>query len=193
MDFRIGTADDATTLALVMDAAGRRIPSYFWSQYADDGQSFFEFGREKIRSDTEGKSYYKNWHVAEKNSNFVGAFFGFIVDNPYPEIDYEDEPEWWIPFKELEMLASGTWLLQVISILPEHRGKNYAKDLLLKAEQVALEHSAKKITLQVEQVNNIARKAYLANGYQEVARREFIPFPFSNDSGDLILMEKTLS
>ena len=193
MDFRIGTADDATTLALVMDAAGRRIPSYFWSQYADDGQSFFEFGREKIRSDTEGKSYYKNWHVAEKNSNFVGAFFGFIVDNPYPEIDYEDEPEWWIPFKELEMLASGTWLLQVISILPEHRGKNYAKDLLLKAEQVALEHSAKKITLQVEQVNNVARKAYHANGYQEVARREFIPFPFSNDSGDLILMEKTLS
>ncbi len=193
MDFRIGTADDATTLALVMDAAGRRLPSYFWSQYAADGQSFFEFGREKIRSDTEGKSYYKNWHVAEKNSNFVGAFFGFIVDNPYPEIDYEDEPEWWIPFKELEMLASGTWLLQVISILPEHRGKNYAKDLLLKAEQVALEHSAKKITLQVEQVNNIAMKAYLANGYQEVGRREFIPFPFSNDSGDLILMEKTLS
>ena len=193
MDFRIGTADDATTLALVMDAAGRRLPSYFWSQYAADGQSFFEFGREKIRSDTEGKSYYKNWHVAEKNSNFVGAFFGFVVDNPYPEIDYEDEPEWWIPFKELEMLASGTWLLQVISILPEHRGKNYAKDLLLKAEQVALEHSAKKITLQVEQVNNIAMKAYLANGYQEVGRREFIPFPFSNDSGDLILMEKTLS
>lgn len=193
MDFRIGTADDATTLALVMDAAGRRLPSYFWSQYAADGQSFFEFGREKIRSDTEGKSYYKNWHVAEKNSKFVGAFFGFIVDNPYPEIDYEDEPEWWIPFKELEMLASGTWLLQVISILPEHRGKNYAKDLLLKAEQVALEHSAKKITLQVEQVNNIAMKAYLANGYQEVGRREFIPFPFSNDSGDLILMEKTLS
>ena len=53
MDFRIGTADDATTFALIFDAAGRRIPSYFWSQYAADGQSFFEFGREKIRTDTE--------------------------------------------------------------------------------------------------------------------------------------------
>jgi ribosomal protein S18 acetylase RimI-like enzyme len=193
MDFRIGTADDATTFALIFDAAGRRIPSYFWSQYAADGQSFFEFGREKIRTDTGGKAYYKNWYVAEKNSNFVGAFFGFIVDNPYPEIDYEDEPEWWIPFKELEMLASGTWLLQVISILPEHRGKNYAKDLLMKAEDVAREHGAKKITLQVEEVNNIAMKAYLANGYQEVDRRELIPFPFSNDSGDIILLEKTLT
>ena len=94
MDFRIGKADDATTLALLFDAAGRRIPCYFWSQYAEDGQSFFEFGREKIRTDTEGKSYYKNWYVAEKNSNFLGAFFGFIVDNPYPEIDYEEEPKW---------------------------------------------------------------------------------------------------
>ena len=192
MDFRIGIADDATTLALVMDAAGRRLPSYFWSQYAADGQSFFEFGREKIRSDTEAKSYYKNWHVAEKNSNFVGAFFGFIVDNPYPEIDYEDEPEWWIPFKELEMLASGTWLLQVLSILPEHRGKKYAKDLLMKAEDVAREYGAKKITLQVEEINTLAMKTYLKNGYQEVDRRELIPFPFSNDTGDIVLMEKSI-
>ena len=192
MDFRIGKADDATTLALLFDAAGRRIPCYFWSQYAEDGQSFFEFGREKIRTDTEGKSYYKNWYVAEKNSNFIGAFFGFIVDNPYPEIDYEEEPKWWIPFKELEMLASGTWLLQVISILPEHRGKNYAKDLLMKAEDVAREYGAKKITLQVEEINTLAMKTYLKNGYQEVDRRELIPFPFSNDTGDIVLMEKTI-
>ena len=192
MDFRIGKADDATTLALLFDAAGRRIPCYFWSQYAEDGQSFFEFGREKIRTDTEGKSYYKNWYVAEKNSNFLGAFFGFIVDNPYPEIDYEEEPKWWIPFKELEMLASGTWLLQVISILPEHRGKNYAKDLLMKAEDVAREYGAKKITLQVEEINTLAMKTYLKNGYQEVDRRELIPFPFSNDTGDIVLMEKSV-
>ena len=192
MDFRIGKADDATTLALLFDAAGRRIPCYFWSQYAEDGQSFFEFGREKIRTDTEGKSYYKNWYVAEKNSNFLGAFFGFIVDNPYPEIDYEEEPKWWIPFKELEMLASGTWLLQVISILPEHRGKNYAKDLLMKAEDVAREYGAKKITLQVEEINTLAMKTYLKNGYREVDRRELIPFPFSNDTGDIVLMEKSI-
>ena len=192
MDFRIGKADDATTLALLFDAAGRRIPCYFWSQYAEDGQSFFEFGREKIRTDTEGKSYYKNWYVAEKNSNFIGAFFGFIVDNPYPEIDYVEEPEWWIPFKELEMLASGTWLLQVISILPEHRGKNYAKDLLMKAEDVAREYGAKKITLQVEEINTLAMKTYLKNGYREVDRRELIPFPFSNDTGDIVLMEKSI-
>ena len=65
MKFRSGTADDATTLALILDAAGRRIPAYFWSVYAADGQSFFEFGRENIRTNDEGKSFHKNWQIAE--------------------------------------------------------------------------------------------------------------------------------
>ena len=34
MKFRAGKIDDATTLTLILDAAGRRIPSYFWSLYA---------------------------------------------------------------------------------------------------------------------------------------------------------------
>ena len=90
------------------------------------------------------------------------------------------------------MLASGTWLLQVISILPEHRGKNYAKDLLMKAADVAREYGAKKITLQAEEINTLAMKTYLKNGYREVDRRELIPFPFSNDTGDIVLMEKSI-
>ena len=48
--FRDGIESDATTLALIFDAAGRRIVSYFWSLYADEGQSFFEFRRENIRA-----------------------------------------------------------------------------------------------------------------------------------------------
>ena len=92
----------------------------------------------------------------------------------------------------MEKLACGTWLLQIISILPEHRGKNYAKDLLWKAEDVAREHGAKKITLQVEEINIVAMTTYLTNGYQEVDRRGLIPFPFSNNTGDLVLMEKSI-
>ena len=65
MKFRSGTADDATTLALILDAAGRRIPAYFCSVYAADRQSFFEFGRENIRTNDEGKSFHKNWQIAE--------------------------------------------------------------------------------------------------------------------------------
>ena len=191
MKFRSGTADDATTLALILDAAGRRIPAYFWSVYAADGQSFFEFGRENIRTNDEGKSFHKNWQIAELDNKLLGAFFGFKVANPYPEINYDEEPEWWIPFLELEEIAAGSWLLQAISVLPEYRGQGYASALLARAEEEAKASGAKKITLQVEEFNQIALKTYTNDGYAELARRELIPFPFSQDTGDIILMEKS--
>ena len=89
MNFRSGTQVDSTSLALILDSAGRRLPSYVWSLYADDGQSFFEFGREKIRTEVEANSYCCNWHIGESDNKFIGAFYGFSVENPYPEIDYE--------------------------------------------------------------------------------------------------------
>ena len=46
--------------------------------------------------------------------------------------------------------------------------------------------------MQVEEINQIALKTYTSNGYAELARRELIPFPFSQDTGDIILMEKKL-
>ena len=192
MKFRSGAADDATTLALIFDAAGRRIVSYFWSLYAAEGQSFFEFGRENIRTNLDGKSFHKNWQIAELDNKLLGAFFGFRVADPYPAINYDEEPEWWIPFLELEKLASGSWLLQAISILPEYRGQGHANVLLAKAEEVAKANGAKKISLQVEEVNQIALKTYTSNGYTELARRQLIPFPFSEDTGDIILMGKNL-
>ena len=192
MKFRRGTADDATTLALILDAAGRRIPAYFWSLYVAEGQSFFEFGRENIRTNDNGKSFHKNWKIAELDNKFLGAFFGFRVANLYPEINYDEEPEWWIPFLELEEIAAGSWLLHSISILPEYRGQGHANALLARAEEEAKASGEKIITLQVEEINQIALKTYTSNGYAELARRELIPFPFSQDTGEIILMGKNL-
>ena len=192
LKFRSGTQVDSTSLALILDSAGRRLPSYFWSLYADDGQSFFEFGREKIRTETEANSYCCNWHIGESDNKFIGAFYGFSVENPYPEIDYEKEPNWWTPYLELEQRAAGSWLLHIVSILPEYRGQGYAKAFLTYAEQVAKKEGAKKITLQVEEINQIALKTYIKNDYLEVDRRKITPFPFSKDTGDIILMEKSL-
>ena len=192
VQFRTGIESDATSLALLFDAAGRRIVSYFWSLYAAEGQSFFEFGRENIRTNDEGKSFHKNWQIAELDNKLLGAFFGFRVPDPYPEISYDEEPEWWVPFLELEKSAAGSWLLQAISVLPEYRGQGHAHALLSKAEEVAKDNGANKITLQVEAINQIAVKTYTSNGYTELARRELIPFPFSQDTGDIILMEKNL-
>ena len=99
LQFRIATEDDCTELALMIDVAGRRLPSYLWSQEVRQGQSYFEYGREKIRTDTNYNGYFKNWLVAESQSKFVGAFFGFSVEDPYPEIDLDAVPVWWRPLQ----------------------------------------------------------------------------------------------
>ena len=74
----------------------------------------------------------------------------------------------------------------------EYRGQGHAHELLSKAEEVAKDNGANKITLQVEAINQIALKIYTSTGYAELARRELVQFPFAQDTGDIILMEKNL-
>ncbi len=190
--FRSATEDDCTELALIRDIAGRRMPTYLWSQETGQGQSYFEYGREKIRTDANYNAYFKNWLVAESQSKFVGAFFGFSVEDPYPEIDLDAVPECFRPCIELERVASGCWLLQAIAILPQYRGKGLARQLLGKAESVAKDSGTNRIALQVEEVNEVAFKTYQSNGYVEVDRRPYVHFPGSDDTGDVVLMWKEL-
>ena len=193
LQFRTATEDDCTELALIRDIAGRRMPSYLWSQEVGQGQSYFEYGREKIRTDANSNSYFKNWLVAEFQDKFVGAFFGFSVEDPYPEIDLDAVPECFRPCIELERVASGCWLLQAIAILPQYRGKGLARQLLDKAESVARDSGTNRIALQVEEVNEVALKTYRSNGYVEVDRRPYVHFPGSDDTGDYVLMWKELN
>ena len=191
--FRTATEDDCTELALMLDVAGRRLPSYLWSQEVGQGQSYFEYGREKIRTDTNRNSYFENWLVAESQDKFVGAFFGFSVEDPYPEIDLDAVPECFRPCVELERIARGCWLLQAIAILPQYRGKGLARQVLGKAESVARDSGTNRIALQVEEVNEVAFKTYQRNGYIEVDRRPYVHFPGSDDTGDVVLMWKELN
>ena len=193
LQFRTATEDDCTELALIRDIAGRRMPSYLWSQEVGQGQSYFEYGREKIRTDANYNGYFKNWLVAESQSKFVGAFFGFSVEDPYPEIDFDAVPECFRPCVELERIARGCWLLQAIAILPQYRGKGLARQLLDKAESVARDSGTNRIALQVEEVNEVAFKTYRSNGYVEVDRRPYVHFPGSKDTGDVVLMWKELT
>ena len=193
LQFRSATEDDCTHLTLIRDMAGRRMPAYLWSQEVVQGQSCFEYGREKIRTDASFDAYFKNWRVAQLESKFVGAFFGFLVDDPYPDRDLDAVPECFRPCVELEKVASGAWMLQAIAILPEYRGKGFARQLLDEAARVASEAGTNRIALQAEEVNSVALRAYTRNGFVEADRRPYVHFPGSQDSGDVILMCKEIS
>ena len=190
--FRSGKLEDSTELALIFDMAGRRIPSYLWGLQTLPGQQAFEVGRERIRALDSRPSHFSNWHIAEVQNQIIGGFFGLVIEEPYPEIDFNELEPCLHPIAALEKEASGCWLLQAIAILPEARGKGYAKEFLDKADEIARSSGVAKVALQVEEVNETAHGTYKKFGYYEVNRRPFIPFPGSVDTGDYILMFKDL-
>ena len=59
-------------------------------------------------------------------------------------------------------------------------------------ELIAKEAGADRIALQVAEINEVAVNIYQMNGYFELARRPYVSFPGSDDSGDYILMGKQL-
>jgi ribosomal protein S18 acetylase RimI-like enzyme len=134
----------------------------------------------------------KNWTVAESNNRLVGAFFGFLLEDPYPEINYSEIPECIHPLIELRKYAAGAWLLQAISVLPEARNKGISKKLLKEVESAVKSMGTSQIVLQVQEDNKVAVHTYKKSGYVELDRKPFVSFLGSDDSGDYLLMGKNL-
>jgi len=192
LTFRAGQPADASDLALLYDAASRRICSWDWSTLAAPGQSWFEVGRDRILNQPNATSYHSKWHVAEAEGRVIGALFGFSVPDPYDQIDLNKVSAILRPMFELEIVAKGCWLLQAVTLFPEQRGKGYGPALIERACQAARDAGHSRIALQVESPNTSAIAAYRKCGFVEWERRPYVPFPGSDDEGDWILMAKDL-
>lgn len=190
--FRTATEADCSDLALLLDSASRRVAAWFWGGLAGPGQSWMEVGRERIRTATENNSHHGNWHVATLEGRTVGALFGFYLATPAAPVDWSKVLDVLRPMIEMEQIAHGCWLLQAVALFPEFRGLGLSTALLDHAETVARASGARRIVLQVEEVNQTACHAYRRHGYHDWARRPYVPFPGSDDSGDWILMAKDL-
>lgn len=82
LTFRVGRPEDASDLALLFDAASRRICLWYWSTLAAPGQSWFEVGRGRVLNQPGATSYHDKWHMAESESRIIGALFGFSAPDP---------------------------------------------------------------------------------------------------------------
>lgn len=192
LTFRSATRADASDLAILLDVASRRLVSWYWSSLAYPGQSWLELGRDRILNLPDHASHYNKWHLATSNGGTVGALFGFSIADPYEPVDLSEEPAAFRPLVELEMVASGCWLLQAIAIFSGFRGQGFGTALVARACDVARSAGHSRIALQVESPNVEAIGLYKKCGFAEWERRPFVPFPSSDDSGDWILMAKDL-
>jgi len=186
---RAAQADDSAELAVLADAATRRLTAWLWDQQASEGQSSFEVGREAIRSDATHLSYHKNWDVAELDRSVAGGLNSYKLELPSTAV--ADHLSLVLnPLTELKAVAEGTWYVSVASVFPEHRGHGIGQALLTHAATKATRAGVSQLTLIVASFNTNALRLYLRVGFEEWQRRPFVPFPGSDPKGDWILMAK---
>lgn len=136
--------------------------------------------------------FHENWQVAIVDGQLAGGCFGFLIADPYDPGDLSEVPDILYPLITMEEVAKGCWMLQCIAVFPEHRGKGLGRHLIEKACDMARATGARRIVLEVENVNAGAIALYTATGFTEWMRCPYIPFPGCDDQGDWILMVRDL-
>ena len=188
---RDATVHDGSDLAILADAATRRLVSWLWDESASDGQSNFEIGRTTILANQSSPSYLANWAVAEVEGRVAGALNSYRLA-PADRSVSGRSAQVVRPLFELKSRAEGTWYISVASVHPEFRQRGIGQALISLAERKARDANAEAMTLMVGSFNQSALRLYLRLGFREVQRRPFRSFPGSDQHGDWILMIRDL-
>ena len=190
--FRKADERDCSDLAILTDAATRRLGSFMWAASATIGQSSFEIGRSLIRTQSDHFAHYANWQVAELHGSTAGGLNCCLLPEVVGDTYLADSPEVVRTLNELKVVAGGTWYVTAAAVFPEYRNLGIGEALLSKAEALAREREIEALTLMVGSFNEGARRLYRRFGFEEWERRVFTPFPGSDREGSWVLMRKQI-
>jgi len=191
MTIREAHKSDAAELAKLIDYAGEGLPFYLWRQMAAPGEVPWEIGRQRAARDTGGFSY-RNSVVAEVDAKAVGALVGYpVADEPEP-VDPDITPRMFVPLRELENLAPGTWYVNSVAVFPEARGLGLGSALMRCAERTASDLGLRGISLIVSDANDGARRLYERLGYRETGSRPMVKEQWQNPGENWVLMIRGL-
>jgi ribosomal protein S18 acetylase RimI-like enzyme len=188
--FRAARLDDAALLADCVNHAGEGMPLHLWTRLAGDEQGGWGLGRERARRDS-GAFSYRNAVVIEHDGAAAGCLIGYETPDA-PEPIAKDMPAMFHPLQELENLAPGTWYVNVLAVLPDHRNLGLGARLLALAEDIARALGKRGMSLIVSDGNPDAARLYRRTGYAEVARRPIVKDGWAHDGEAWLLMTKPL-
>ena len=186
-DVRSAVPNDGAHLALLADAATRRLNAWLWNDAARAGQSSFEVGRDSIRTDPNSLYYFERWQVFERAGDVAGGLNGYLL-GPTSNVASPDLAAVLEPIVELKNVAEGSWYISVAAVFPEFRGKGLGRHILTTAEATARAAGIDKLTLIVADFNPGALRVYERYGFTEWDRRPFVTFPGSDPGGNWLLL-----
>lgn len=186
---RRAAREDSRRVAELMDIAGHGLPAYIWSLRAEGGQEPIDVGTGRAAREDADFSY-RNAVVAEEDGEVVAMVLAYRLPEAGDIADLEEMPEVLRPLAELELLAPGTFYVNVLATLPGYQGRGLGSRLLEVANDLAAEAGCDELSIQVFEQNEGAVRLYERHGYRTVARRRAIPHPSYPYDGDVLLMTR---
>lgn len=182
--------NEAALLARLVNYAGEGLPLYLWGKLAAPGSSPWDVGRQRAERD-EGSFSWRNTTMIDVDGEAAGCLIGYeIPDQAEPIPEYM--PALFVPLQELENLAPSTWYVNVLAVLPKHRGKGLGTLLLRIADETGRRLGKKGMSVIVSDTNPGARRLYERCGYRETARREMVKESWPNPGREWVLLTKPL-
>lgn len=187
---RAARAEDAAVLAQLVNEAGEGLPLYLWDQLAEPGQSAWDVGASRALRESGGFSF-TNATVIETGGAVAGCLIGYEIPER-PEPIAPDMPAIFRPLQELENLAPDTWYVNVLAILPDHRGQTFGTRLLEHAEAMGRDAGKPGMSVIVADSNAGARRLYERFGYREAATRTMVKEDWQSSANAWVLLTKRL-
>ena len=186
---RRATSEDGRRIAELMDIAGHGLPAYVWSLSAEDGQEPIEVGTWRAARE-DGNFSYRNAVVAEEDGEVVAMLLAYRLPEAGDGVSPDEVLEVVRPLVELELLAPGTFYVNVLATLPAHRGRGLGSRLLEAANALAAEAGCDELSIEVFEQNEGALRLYERHGYRIFARRRAVPHPSYPYDADVLLLTR---
>jgi ribosomal protein S18 acetylase RimI-like enzyme len=173
-----------------MNRAGEGMPLYLWGKMAGPGEGAWDVGRKRAARE-EGSFSYRNATVIEHEGACAGCLIGYEVPGA-PEPIGPDMPAMFVPLQELENLAPATWYVNILAVLPRHRGLGLGTQLLARADETGRALGKRGMSVIVSDGNPGARRLYERCGYRVAATRAMVKEDWENEGGNWVLLAKAL-
>jgi ribosomal protein S18 acetylase RimI-like enzyme len=188
IETRSATPDDVPDLAKLMLVAGHGLFEAMF-EGAVPGVSTTDIAERRFHRLGTTKSYENCW-VAEYGSRVIGSINAYPMDDAAadpPDLLFPTERQYLVePFAHLE--APGSFHLNTVAVLPEHRGQGVGTRLLSLARSHARNIGLSELSIIVFERNIRASALYERVGFRPVKRSLAASHASLQYSGNLVLM-----
>ena len=191
MNIRDATMNDVKDLALLINLAGEGLPVLLWRELAEQGQDPLAIGALRAARE-EGSFSYRHARILEIDGSIAGMLLSYGLPDPYDIGALDDCPAVVRPLVELEARVPGSWYINAIATYERFRGRGVASALMSAGQDMAHAARATRLSLIVASENEGAHALYLKLGYQEIGSRPIVAFPGGPQSGQWLLMVRSV-